>query len=152
MPALASEHLMTMSADLADPVMLPDGPLGTRRIVYASGGTFAGAKLRGQLLAGGGDWVLQRRDGVADLDIRFVLRTDEAQLLYCTCSGVFDIAPHLRERIRTGEGVAPAEYYFRTAVRFETGAEKYGWLNRLLAVGVGARTAAGMVTEVFIIR
>jgi hypothetical protein len=30
--------------------------------------------------------------------------------------------------------------------------ENYLWLNRLLAVGIGRRTATGMVTEIFAIR
>lgn len=143
---------MQMSADLDEPLVVSDGPVGARRIVYARRGTFSGARLRGDLLPGGGDWVLQRRDGIAELDIRFVLRTDDEQLVYVTCDGIFDISPENRERIRTGSEVDPSEYYFRTAVTFETGAEKYRWLNRLLAVGVGKRTTAGMVTEVFSIK
>ena len=152
MPALQSEHLMQMSADLGDPLVVPDGPVGTRRILYAKRGTFSGPRLRGDLLMGGGDWVLQRQDGIAELDIRFVLCTDDEQLIYVTCDGIFDISPEMRECIRTGGEVDPSEYYFRTAVRFETGADKYRWLNRLLAVGVGRRTPAGMVTEVYAIR
>ena len=81
-----------------------------------------------------------------------MLRTDDQQLIYVTCGGIFDISPEKRERMRTGGGVDPSEYYFRTAVTFETGADKYRWLNRLFAVGVGRRTPAGMVTEVFTIR
>jgi hypothetical protein len=140
---------MQMSADLSDPLIVPDGPVGTRRILYAKRGTFSGTKFRGELLPGGGDWVLQRQDGIAVLDIRFVLRTDDEQFIYMICQGIFDISPEIRERIRTGSEVDPSEYYFRTAVIFETGAEKYRWLNRLLAVGVGRRTSTGMVTDVF---
>jgi hypothetical protein len=42
--------------------------------------------------------------------------------------------------------------YFRTSPRFETGSEKYGRLNRLIAVGVGKRTTSGMVTNIFAIK
>ena len=152
MSILQSDHLMQMSADLSDPLVVPDGPVGTRRILYAKRGMFSGVKLRGDLLPGGGDWVLQRRDGIAELDIRFVLRTDDGQLIYVTCDGIFDISPEIRERIRTGGEIDPSEYYFRTAVTFETSADNYRWLNRLLAVGVGKRTPTGMTTEVFAIR
>jgi hypothetical protein len=141
-----------MRADLDDPIVISDGPAGTRRILYATRGTFSGARLRGDLLPGGGDWVLQREDGIAELDIRFVLRTDDGQLIYAAGDGIFDVSPENRERIRTGDEVDPSEYYFRTAVKFETGADNYRWLNRLLAVGVGRRTSAGMVTEIFIVR
>jgi len=149
---LRSEFLLRVSADLDAPRVLDDAPRGTRRIMQFVGGEFSGPRLKGQVLPGGGDWVLQRRDGVAELDIRLTLRTDDGAMIYASCDGIFDIAPEVRERIRKGENVDSAEYYFRTAPRFETGVENYRWLNRLLAVGIGRRTATGMVTEIFAIR
>jgi hypothetical protein len=71
MSPMKSEHFMQMSADLDDPLVVLDGPVGTRRILYAKRGTFSGARLRGELLPGGGDWMLQRRDGVAELVSHF---------------------------------------------------------------------------------
>ena len=149
MSALRSEFLLQLNPELDDAQVLGDTPLGTRRILYMKGGAFSGPRLRGQILPGGGDWVLLRRDGVAQLDIRLTLRTDDDELIYVSCDGIFDIAPAVRQRIMQGAEVDPSEYYFRTALGFETGAQKYSWLNRLLAVGVGKRTAAGMETEVF---
>jgi hypothetical protein len=151
-PGLRSEHLLRLSAELEDPLVLAEAPHGTRRILYFRGGEFSGPRLRGQVLAGGGDWVLLRRDGVSELDIRLALRTEDGALIYVACDGIFDIAPEVRERIMKAEPVDPAEYYFRTALRFETGAQAYRWLNRILAVGVGRRTPTGMVTEVFAVR
>jgi len=89
---------------------------------------------------------------VAELDIRFTLRTQRAELISLRGSGLFDIQPELRRRILGGEKVDPSAYYFRTALAFETGAPDYRWLNRLIAVGVGTRTPAGMVTDVFALR
>jgi hypothetical protein len=143
---------MELRAELDEPLVVADAPLGSRRIMHATRGTFAGPRLTGDLLPGGGDWVLLRPDGVAELDIRFTLRTDDGALIYLTCDGLFDIEPAVRQRIAAGEAVEPSEYYFRTVPFFETGAARYAWLNRLLAVGVGRRTASGMVTEVFAIR
>jgi hypothetical protein len=140
---------MQMSAELAEPLVLAEAPLGARRILYATGGSFSGPGLAGKLLPGGGDWVLDRRDGVAELDIRFVLRCDDGALIYTRSAGLFDMPPVLRQRIRAGEEVDPSQYYFRTSLFLETGAEKYRRLNRLLAIGVGRRTAGGMVTDVF---
>ena len=152
MAELRSEFLLQLSVEFGEEQVLGDTPLGTRRILHASGGAFFGPLLRGQVLRGGGDWVLARRDGVAQLDIRFALRTDDGELIYSIAEGISDIAPALRRRILQGEDVDPSEYYFRTALKFQTGAQKYVWLNRLLAVGVGRRTATGMATEVFAVR
>ena len=38
---------------------------------------------------------------------------------------------------------------FRTTPVFETASEKYAWLNRLVAVGVGDRRASGPLYRVF---
>jgi len=48
--------------------------------------------------------------------------------------------------------VNPSEYYFRTTPVFETAAEKYAWLNRLVAVGVGRRTRTGVEYSVYAIQ
>ena len=48
-------------------------------------------------------------------------------------------------RLAQGETVDPSEYYFRVAPVFETGAERYAWLNKILAVGVGERPPPNVV-------
>lgn len=39
--------------------------------------------------------------------------------------------------MQRGETVDPSEYYFRTAPFYETASEKYGWVNRVVAIGIG---------------
>ena len=152
MPDVQSEFLMRVSADLDDPQIVGDTPLGTRRIMYMKRGSVSGPRLKGEVLPGGGDWVLLRRDGIAELDIRFTLRTDDAGLVYVRCHGLLDMAAEVRRRIMNGEDVDPSEYYFRTTPVFETGSESYRWLNRLIAVGIGKRTSTGMVTDIFAVK
>jgi hypothetical protein len=148
-PALRSEFLLRMGAEFEAPLMLGETPLGTRRILTFKSGSFAGPRLKGEIVPGGGDWVLVGRDGAARLDIRLTLRTEDGGLIYARSRGIFDAAPGVRERILAGEDVDPSAYYFRTLLEFETGAEPYRWLNRLVAAGVGRRTPAGMETDVF---
>jgi len=93
------------------------------------GGSFEGERLRGKVLAGGGDWVSVRGDGTFTLDLRVTLETDDGGLIHMTFTGVRDDAHH----------------YFRTAPRFETAAPKYAFLNRLLAVGIGEIRSEGPV-------
>ena len=47
-----------------------------------------------------------------------------------------------------GEVVDPARYYFRTVPRFETSAETYAFLNRIIAVGVGETRPDGAVHRI----
>ena len=53
------------------------------------------------------------------------------------------------DRLNRGETVDPSSYYFRTAPLFETGSDKYGWLNRIVAVATGHRLPQGPVYEVY---
>jgi hypothetical protein len=94
---------------------------GTLTIFPVTGGSFEGDRLRGKVLAGGGDWVTAHGDGTLTLDLRVTLETDDGGLIHMTFTGVRDDANH----------------YFRTVPRFETAAPKYAFLNRLLAVGIG---------------
>ena len=96
-------------------------PHGTLSIFPVIGGTFEGERLRGTVLAGGGDWVVARADGTFDLDLRVTLETDDGALIHMTFTGVRD----------------DANRYLRTLPRFETAVPKYAFLNRLLAVGIG---------------
>ncbi|WP_291866173.1 DUF3237 domain-containing protein [Bradyrhizobium sp.] len=146
---LASEYLMRLAAEFDEPQTIENGPHGTRRILYMTGGSFDGAKLSGAVMPRGADWVTARPDGVFQLDIRLTLRADDGALIYVSSSGLFDIEPGKLGRLRRGEPMAASEYYFRTTLMFETGALRYGWPNRILAVGIGTRTPTGMSTEVF---
>ena len=53
------------------------------------------------------------------------------------------------DAIARGEAVEPTAYYMRVAPVFETASEKYGWLNRILAVAHGHRLAEGAIYNVW---
>src|SRR3977135_1183573 len=56
-------HLFTMRAGLGARLDGGDGPLGRRGFNAASGGEFAGARLRGAVVPGSAYWVLVGGDG-----------------------------------------------------------------------------------------
>ena len=56
------------------------------------------------------------------------------------------------ERINKGESVDRSEYYFRTTPIFETGAEKYKWLNQVIAVGIGTIGKDYVSYDIYVIR
>jgi hypothetical protein len=125
------------------------GPEGHRRIFVVKGGHFAGPRLKGEVLPGGGDWTLGRADGSSRLDVRITLRTDDGALIYAHYHGVLYGPPDVMRRLRQGEPVDPGEYYFRTVPLFETAAAKYAWLNGVVAVGIGRRTPTGVSYTVY---
>ncbi len=62
-------------------------PAGRRRIVTVKGGRFEGPRLRGTVLPGGGDWLVERSDSVRALDVRITLRTGDGHLIYSHLPG-----------------------------------------------------------------
>jgi hypothetical protein len=59
--------------------------------------------------------------------------------------------PEVIAALACGEAVDPSAYYFRTALRFEAAAASLSRLNRVVAVGVGAREARVVRLGVFAI-
>ena len=143
------QPLLRAEVTLAPPQELGDSPLGRRRIIPITGGSFRGEKLAGRVLPGGADWQVIRADGVAELDARYTLETDDRALIYVRNFGYRHGPAEVLQRLAAGEPVDPSLYYMRTTPRFETGAERYRWLNRLICVATGARRAAAVELEVF---
>src|SRR5882724_8982167 len=145
-------HLFDIVIDLNPRLNIGGGPFGQRIVFGAAGGSFEGPKLRGDVLAGGGDWALFRPDGGMSLDVRLTLRTHDDALVHMTYGGRWITPPELRADMtdpvkRTR--IDPARYYFRTTPLFETGAKPYAWLNDLVCVATGQLTEPGLNYEVF---
>jgi hypothetical protein len=148
-----TEFLFDLKADVdwAGVVDVGNTPQGMRRICYVTGGTFEGPKVKGVVLPGGGDWPIIRPDGGIVLDVRVAFHTDDGHTIYTYYRGLAIIRDDMLGRILMGEAVDPSEYYFRTTPVFETASEKYGWLNRLLAVGIGQVLPTGVAYKVYAI-
>ena len=86
-----------------------------------------------------------RPDGVLEQDVRITLKTDDGAFIYVRYAGIRYGPPEVMARLAQCETVDPNEYYFRVAPVFEIGAERYAWLNNILAVGVGERLPPNMV-------
>ncbi|MDP6690158.1 MAG: DUF3237 domain-containing protein [Alphaproteobacteria bacterium] len=150
MGEVKTEFLFELAAELARIRDLGRTPMGNRRIAELAGGTFEGPKLRGRILpAAGGDWLLIRPDGVFQLDVRVTLETDDGALIYMTYRGLRHGPDDVMAKVNAGEDVDPSAYYFRTAPFFETGSEKYAWLNNIVSVAIGRRHSKGPAYRVF---
>jgi hypothetical protein len=141
--------LLNAEIDLAPPQELGDTPQGRRRIINIAGGSFRGERLSGRVLAGGADWQVIRSDGVADLDARYTLETEDGALIYVRNHGYRHGPADVLEKLSSGQEVDPSLYYMRTTPLFETGDARYAWLNRLICVGTGARRKASVHLEIF---
>ena len=130
-------HLLTYRADLKPPVEVGKGPFGTRSIFDVTGGSAEGPRLRGKLLASGGDWLLLDEGGIGRLDVRGTLETDDGAHIYVQYFGVLEMNEKVLGALGKGEATDYGDTYFMTQPRFETGDPRYAWLNRVVAVAEG---------------
>ncbi len=131
------EHLLHLHADLKDPVQVGAGPSGVRQIFDVTGGYFEGPRLKGTLLASGGDWLLIGSDGVGRLDVRTTLQTDDGALIYVQYPGVAVFNEAVVTALTEGKELQYGDTEFFTQPRCETGDPNYAWLNSVVAVGEG---------------
>ena len=141
------EFLLRIAADVGELMTMGGGPLGERRVVAITGGSFEGPALKGTIVPGGADWQIVRADGVLDIDARYALRTDAGALIRVVSQGYRHGPPEVLAALGRGEDVPPERYFFRTVMRFETGAPDLQWLNRTIAVAGAQRKARQVLLE-----
>ena len=132
--ALPVEHLFDMHVDL-QPAQPISTPVGARLTFITTGGVIEGPKLQGELLPGGGDWLLVGSDGTGRVDVRATLRTHDGALIHYESRGIIKIPADGMQRLAAGAVLPFAETYVRTTPRFETADERYAWLSEVVAVG-----------------
>ncbi|GFG49814.1 hypothetical protein CQY20_03935 [Mycolicibacterium agri] len=133
---LPAEHFFDMHVEL-QPAQLFSTTLGTRLTFIVDGAVVDGPRLRGEMLPGGGDWLLVGSDGVGRVDIRATLRTHDDALIHFESRGVITIPADGLDRLAAAEVLPFDETYVRTTPKFETGDERYLWLNGIVALGYG---------------
>ena len=146
---LRSRPLFTMHLAVRPLVIVGATPGVNRRIGLVPGGTFEGDRLSGEVIDGGSDWQSVRGDGSTTLDVRLVLKTHDDALITMSYRGVRHGPAEVIKRMEQGEAVDPSLYYFRIIPMFETAAQQYDWLNRIVAVGSGYRRSDGPVYSLF---
>jgi len=150
-PPLKLEPLARFSVDLVAPIweLGATSGQGKRRIIPITGGHFEGARLKGTILDNGADWQIVTADGVAIIDTRYLLQTDDGALIYLRTEGYRYGPPQVMQRLAAGEQVDPRLYQFRITLRFETSAPQYAWLNRTVGVGSAMRLGNAVVYDAF---
>lgn len=137
--ALKFEFLMSLAVDVGEIVSMGQAPLGERRVVSIDGGTFDGPGMRGEVLPGGNDWQILRADGVLDIDANYVLKEEGGGLVRVISQGYRYGPPEVIAAMARGEDLDPSSYFFRSILRFETGAPYLDSLNRTIAVATAER-------------
>jgi hypothetical protein len=132
--------LGTMKADLRTPLGLAGTPAGHRMIYEVETGRFEGERINATLKGNSAaDWLTVGPDGTGTVDVRALVETDDGALVFIQYQGRTDV---------TQGGRAPVYI----APRFETGDERYRWLNQVQAVGKGSFDGRTLTYELYEIR
>jgi Protein of unknown function (DUF3237) len=131
--------LAQMVAELEAPFVLDGTPAGGRWIFEVAAGTIEGERVRGKLKGkAAADWLVVGPDGMGTLDVRALFETDDGALVFMQYNGRVDIA-----------GGGSPTY---VAPRFETGDDRYRWLNKIQAVGKGTLVGSTLTYELYELR
>ena len=150
---LTSEFLFRATLSVGAPQAVGTTRTGELRIIPVTGGTIEGPALKGEVMPGtAADWLRVDPDGTAHMDVRLTIKTTDGHVVFMHYSGIRTGKAPVLARLNAGEAVDPSEYYFRTAVRFETGAAPLAWLNRILAIGIGQRPPSGPTYDVYAVK
>lgn len=124
-PTLA--HVFTAKVNIAATQVLGEFPNGAQRYIPITGGTFEGPLMKGEVVPGGADWPLTRRDGATEIKADYALKTDDGVIIKISNHGLVVMHP-----AKEGQ---PASSYRRTIPSFQAPAGKYEWLNKSVFVG-----------------
>ncbi len=124
------------------------GRAGQRRIIPILGGRVTG-EITGRVMNVGADWQTVFADGVAELDTRYALETDDGAVIEVVNYGFRHGPAEIIARLADGWSVPQDQYYMRTQARLECGDERYRWVNRTLFIGSGARNASSVEIRLY---
>lgn len=130
-------HLCDLHVELDKPLEMGDALKGRRRIIP---------------ITGGADWQTIYANGTAELDARYSIETHDGAIIDVRNFGYRHGPAEVIAALARGEEVDPSLYYMRTQPRFETGDERYLWLNHTIAVGSGAREQVAVKLSFYEVR
>jgi hypothetical protein len=138
---LPVEFIGTLTASLGGETPVVAGPSGTVITATVTSATFIGPKITAAAPAGvaGADWPLLRADGTLVLDVRANMRTDDGADIFVTYNGI-------------GVPRESGGHDIRTAPLFQTGDERYAWLNNVQAVGIGGTIDGGVEYQIYALK
>ena len=117
-----TELVMELFVTISAAVTVGQTEYGIRRYIPITGGRFAGAGIKGEVLPGGADWQLGRADNVVEVNALYSIKSDDGAVIVVENPGL--ITPQ-------NGGIG----YARTNPRFHAPMGKYEWLNKTVFVG-----------------
>lgn len=149
------EHAFTVSIELSTPYWVRPTVRGeTRAAIYAKSGTVEGPRLNGRIVPmSGGDFPLERDNGVIDFDARYLIEAADGAIIYLENRGYrWARNEDIAERMRRNEAVAFEDYYMRVTPKFDAPAGPHEWMSRHVFVGVAEKVPGANRIHYFVVQ
>jgi hypothetical protein len=143
------KYLFRIEARVSTPIEAGTAGGVTKRMIPIIGGRVSGPALSGEVLAGGADWQSIRADGTTEIYARYLIKSASGAIIEVENPGIRRGPADVMRRLRAGEDVDPALYYFRSAPRFRTAAPEYTFLMDSVCVCSAARRPDAAILDVF---
>ena len=129
--SLGAEYLYTLEFEVEDPILVPNGPNGSRAVFEFTKdtGKVYGPALNGRVVGPSSDWILIGTDGTVSLDVRVLIQTEDEQIIYQKING---------RAVRDGDN--PSNSTIQSGSTYETSSGKYQYLNKKVVTGLGRKT------------
>jgi hypothetical protein len=135
---ISLQHEMTYRLKVTGPLAATEGsPQGTREYWEMTDGTLTGARISARIAMPGGDWFAVGVDRFGRPDVRVPFTTDDGATILLHYTGLVEMSEAFKKAAQDGSATDWPDQYMRMAMRFDTGAEKYRWLNESLFVAEG---------------
>jgi hypothetical protein len=132
------EHEMDFVLNVSGPVSATAGsPLGERIYWEMTDGLLSGPRISARMAMPGGDWSRVGSDGFWRPDVRLQLRSHDDALILLQYFGLVQQTEKFKRASEIGLPTQFPDQYMRMLFRFDTGAEKYLWLNQHLFLAEG---------------
>ncbi|NLR46016.1 DUF3237 domain-containing protein [Priestia megaterium] len=142
------KKIATFTINAGTPVVIGHTGLGKKQFIPIKSGT-ADGEIKGLILPSGADSQIIRWDGRVDLSARYVIQTEDDELIYIENNGIRQVSEEFREQAAEGEIIPPEYVYFRTIPVFETGSAKYKWLQDRMFIGAAVRNPESVVLDIY---
>jgi hypothetical protein len=119
-----TEFIWEAKVKIANMINVGESKRGVVRVIPITGGTFAGTKIKGEVLSGGEDSQLVRPDGDTELNARYLLKTDDGYVIQVTNKALI----HTDSKTKT--------FYCKSVLDLEAPTNSpYDYLNHAIFIG-----------------
>jgi Protein of unknown function (DUF3237) len=132
------EQVMTYRLRMRGPMASTKGsPRGERQYWEMTEGVLTGPNINARIAMPGGDWFSLGPDGFGRPDVRVQLVTDDDGVILLHYTGLVHFTDAFTAAAEAGASTAFEDQYMRMVMTFDTGAERYAWLNHSIFLAEG---------------